>query len=193
MKIYMLRHGETDWNIEGRLQGRMDIPMNESGKEQIKAIGQFLKDSGFCVGRIISSPLLRAKQTTEIISKVIDFEGNISFDELLLERSFGKLEGVLWSSEIDLNDTEYGIESVELLCQRGQEVLLKYGDEKDVLVVAHGAIIKAIVAALTNGKVPYEDNRIFIKQGDILWGEMDDRGYVKQLSYLIENKVFEIE
>lgn len=193
MKIYMLRHGETDWNIEGRLQGRMDIPMNESGKEQIKAIGQFLKDSGFCVGRIISSPLLRAKQTTEIISKAIDFEGNISFDELLLERSFGKLEGELWSSEIDLNDTEYGIESVELLCQRGQEVLLKYGDEKDVLVVAHGAIIKAIVAALTNGKVPYEDNRIFIKQGDILWGEVDDRGYVKQLSYLIENKVFEIE
>lgn len=193
MKIYMLRHGETDWNIEGRLQGRMDIPMNESGKEQIKAIGQFLKDSGFCVGRIISSPLLRAKQTTEIISKAIDFKGNISFDELLLERSFGKLEGVLWSSEIDLNDTEYGIESVELLCQRGQEVLLKYGDEKDVLVVAHGAIIKAIVAALTNGKVPYEDNRIFIKQGDILWGEVDDRGYAKQLSYLIENKVFEIE
>ena len=73
MKIYLLRHGETDWNIEGRLQGRMDIPMNESGKEQIKAIGQFLKDSGFCVGRIISSPLLRAKQTTEIISKTIDF------------------------------------------------------------------------------------------------------------------------
>ena len=55
MKIYLLRHGETDWNIEGRLQGRMDIPMNESGKEQIKAIGKFLKDSGFCVEQILSS------------------------------------------------------------------------------------------------------------------------------------------
>ena len=192
MKIYLLRHGETDWNIEGRLQGRMDIPMNESGKEQIKTIGQFLKDSGFCVDRIISSPLLRAKQTTEIISKAIDFEGNISFDELLLERSFGKLEGVLWTPEIDLDDTMHGIESVEILCQRGQEVLSKYIDEKDVLIIAHGAIIKAIVAALTNGKVPYEDNRIFIKQGDILWGEVDDRGYVKELSYMIEGMVFEI-
>ena len=47
MKIYLLRHGETDWNIEGRLQGRMDIPMNESGKVQIATIGQVLKDSGF--------------------------------------------------------------------------------------------------------------------------------------------------
>ena len=192
MKIYLLRHGETDWNIEGRLQGRMDIPMNESGKEQITSIGHYLKDRGFCVGRIISSPLLRAKETAEIISKAIDFQGNILFDELLLERSFGKLEGVLWSPEIDLNDMKYGIESVEILCQRGQEVLSKYIDEKDVLIIAHGAIIKAIVAALTNGKVPYEDNRIFIKQGDILWGETDDRGYVKELSYMIEGMVFEI-
>ena len=192
MKIYLLRHGETDWNIEGRLQGRMDIPMNESGKEQIATIGQFLKDSGFCVDRIISSPLLRAKETTEIISKAINFEGNILFDELLLERSFGKLEGVLWSPQIDLNDAKHGIESVDALCRRAREVLLKYIDEKDILVVAHGAIIKAIVAALTNGKVPYEDNRIFIKQGDILWGETDDRGYVKELSYMIEGMVFEI-
>lgn len=192
MKIYLLRHGETDWNIEGRLQGRMDIPMNESGIEQVAAIGQFLKNSGFWVGRIISSPLVRAKQTTEIIAKAINFKGNILFDELLLERSFGKLEGELWSSEIDLNDAKHGIESVESLCQRAQEILLKYVDEKDVLVVAHGAIIKAMVAAWTNGKVPYEDNRIFIKQGDILWGEVDDRGYVKQLAYLIEDKVFKI-
>ena len=86
----------------------------------------------------------------------------------------------------------HGIESVEILCQRGQEVLSKYIDEKDVLIIAHGAIIKAIVAALTNGKVPYEDNRIFIKQGDILWGETDDSGYVKELSYMIEGMVFEI-
>lgn len=192
MKIYLLRHGETDWNIEGRLQGRMDIPMNKSGKEQITSIGHYLKDRGFSVGRIISSPLLRAKETAEIISKAIDFQGNILFDELLLERSFGKLEGVLWSPEIDLNDTKYGIESVESLCQRAKEVWSDYVVEKDILIVAHGAIIKAIVAALTDGKVPYEDNRIFIKQGDILWGEVDDSGYVKELSYMIEGMVFEI-
>ena len=192
MKIYLLRHGETDWNIEGRLQGRMDIPMSESGKEQITSIGHYLKDRGFSVGRIISSPLLRAKQTTEIVAKAINFEGNVSFDELLLERSFGKLEGVLWSPEIDLNDTKYDIESVESLCQRAKEVWSDYVVEKDILIVAHGAIIKAIVVALTDGKVQYEDNRIFIKQGDILWGEVDDNGYVNRLSYLIEGEVFEI-
>lgn len=49
MKVYLLRHGETDWNIEGRLQGRMDIPMNETGKEQIKSVGKFLQDDSFCV------------------------------------------------------------------------------------------------------------------------------------------------
>ena len=86
----------------------------------------------------------------------------------------------------------HGIESVEILCQRGQEVLSKYIDEKDVLIIAHGAIIKAIVAALTNGKVGNEDNRLFIKQGDILWGETEDSGYLKELSYIIEGMVFEI-
>lgn len=192
MKIHLLRHGETDWNIEGRLQGRMDIPMNVSGKEQIEWIAYYLKENEFCVDQIISSPLLRAKETAEIIAEEIGFEGNILYDELLLERSFGKLEGVLWSPEIDLNDTKHGIESVESLCQRAKEVWSDYVVEKDILIVAHGAIIKAIVAALTNGKVPYEDNRIFIKQGDILWGETDDRGYVKELSYMIEGTVFEI-
>ena len=49
MKVYLLRHGETDWNIEGRLQGRMDIPMNETGKEQIKSVGKFLQDDSFFV------------------------------------------------------------------------------------------------------------------------------------------------
>lgn len=192
MKIYLLRHGETDWNIEGRLQGRMNIPMNVSGKEQIEWIAYYLKENEFCVDQIISSPLLRAKETAEIIAEEIGFEGNILYDELLLERSFGKLEGVLWSPEIDLNDIKHGIESVESLCQRAKEVWSDYVVEKDILIVAHGAIIKAIVAALTNGKVPYEDNRIFIKQGDILWGETDDRGYVKELSYMIEGTVFEI-
>lgn len=192
MKIYLLRHGETDWNIEGRLQGRMDIPMNDSGKKQIEWIGYYLKENEFCVDHIISSPLLRAKETAEIIAEEIDFEGNILYDELLLERSFGKLEGVLWSPEIDLNDTKHDIESVESLCQRAKEVWSDYVVEKDILIVAHGAIIKAIVVALTDGKVQYEDNRIFIKQGDILWGEVDDNGYVNRLSYLIEGEVFEI-
>lgn len=192
MKIYLLRHGETNWNIEGRLQGRMDIPMNENGKEQMKVIGKFLKDNGFCVKQIISSPLMRAKETTTIISNAINFDGDVFFDDLLLERSFGKLEGVLWSPQIDLNDTQHCVESVEMLCQRAQEIMLKYVDEKDVLIIAHGAIIKAIIVALTNGKIPYDDNRIFIKQGDILWGEIDDSGYVKELCFLIEKKFFEV-
>lgn len=192
MKIYLLRHGETDWNIEGRLQGRMDIPMNERGKEQIASIGLYLNENRFCVNQIISSPLLRARETAGIVSESIGYVGNILYDELLLERGFGKLEGELWSPQIDLNDPKHGIESVEVLCQRARKVLLKYVDEKDILVIAHGAIIKAIVAALTEGKVPYEDNRIFIKQGDILWGEVDEKGYVGTLSYLIGGEVFEI-
>ena len=70
---------------------------------------------------------MRAKETTTIISNAISFDGDILFDDLLLERSFGKLEGVLWTPQIDLNDAKHGIESVEALCQRAQEVLLKYG------------------------------------------------------------------
>ena len=61
MKLYIIRHGETPWNAEGRLQGQTDIPLNENGIRLAKITGEALKDVPFDFA--ISSPLKRARQT----------------------------------------------------------------------------------------------------------------------------------
>ena len=65
MKIYLIRHGETDWNLEQRLQGATDIPLNENGLELARETAQGLKEVPFDL--IYTSPLKRAKQTAEIL------------------------------------------------------------------------------------------------------------------------------
>ena len=87
MKICLLRHGETDWNSLGKLQGREDIPLNIAGIEQINEVAKYLKN--FNWGIIITSPLSRAKISSEIISKEI---GNIAIREEIdfIERDYGK-------------------------------------------------------------------------------------------------------
>ena len=91
MAVYLVRHGETDWNIEKRFQGQRDIPLNERGLAQARASGQAL--SGLRFGAIFASPLHRACRTAEIIA---GYTGGapVVTDPLLIERSFGALEGM---------------------------------------------------------------------------------------------------
>ena len=70
MKICLIRHGETDWNVIGKLQGREDIPLNENGKIQAQYCGKALKNMVWTT--IITSPLSRARQTAEIIAGVLN-------------------------------------------------------------------------------------------------------------------------
>ncbi len=68
MKLFVVRHGETDWNVERRLQGQTDIELNENGIRQANKLKQDLNDKDCNIDLIISSPLKRAKKTAEIIS-----------------------------------------------------------------------------------------------------------------------------
>ena len=68
--ICLVRHGQTDWNALGKLQGQTDIPLNELGKIQARQCGEFLSEEDWDV--IISSPLKRARETAEIISNYIE-------------------------------------------------------------------------------------------------------------------------
>ena len=65
MRIYIMRHGETDWNRENKIQGRVDIPLNENGRELARITAEKLKKIPFAAA--ITSPLIRAKETAEII------------------------------------------------------------------------------------------------------------------------------
>jgi len=192
MKVYMLRHGETDWNVEGRLQGQTDIPMNETGRKQIKEVGAFLKGYSFAVSKIISSPLSRTRETTKIVTEAIGYQNDVTYDELLMERGLGKLEGVVLSPEINWSDPNHCLETIETLCKRADQVVAKYAGQEDVLLVTHGGFIRALVVALTKGKIPYSKSA-FMKQGDVLLAEMDENGQVEELRYLIGQEVFKVE
>lgn len=188
MKLYLMRHGETDWNREGRLQGQKDIPLNENGIAQMQRLGERLRDLSFCVDKIISSPLVRAAKSAEIVSEYIGFHKSIVYDRDFLERSFGKAEGMPWSSDIDLSDKAYCAESAEALCLRAGKGIQKYltGGEEAVLVVAHGAILKAVITELSPEPMDYDTTHIPIMQGNLLCGETDSDRKVRHFEWLFE-------
>lgn len=91
MKILMIRHGETDWNVVNHVQGASDIPLNEKGLQQAEAAGENLKD--LRIDRIYSSPLIRARQTSEQIAKKHNTPVEIVIEPALAEQNFGIYEG----------------------------------------------------------------------------------------------------
>jgi broad specificity phosphatase PhoE len=94
--IHLVRHGETDWNVEGRLQGWTDIPLNATGIEQARAAATVL--AGRAIGSVISSDLSRARDTAAMIAAAVGVE--LVIDPALRERNYGVAEGRL-NSELD--------------------------------------------------------------------------------------------
>ncbi|WP_202080703.1 histidine phosphatase family protein [Caldalkalibacillus salinus] len=155
--VCLIRHGETDWNAAQRIQGRQDIALNAKGKEQAQKCGHYLQEQDIQWEVIISSPLSRAKETATIIATALNLNEVIVHDSFI-ERDFGKASG-LTKAEADRkypNRSIPDIEDFEELQQRGlagmNEILEQYQD-KHVIVVAHGALINAMLHALSNGKV----------------------------------------
>lgn len=152
--ICIIRHGETDWNREGRIQGSADIPMNATGKEQAEKCATYLAQSNWDV--IISSPLTRAKETALIINKKLQ----LPFIEMAAfkERDFGDAEGMTSEErEAMFPDREFpNQESRESLTARVMEGIQKLHEmypSGKVLLVAHGGVINAILATISNGDI----------------------------------------
>lgn len=95
MKIYFVRHGETDWNKERKIQGQVDIPLNEFGRHLARETAKGLRDVPFDV--CFTSPLGRARETAQIILQGRDVP--ILEDKRILEMNFGVLEGKCCSKE----------------------------------------------------------------------------------------------
>lgn len=89
--ICVTRHGETDWNITGVLQGWIDVPLNENGRRQASEMAERFKDCGFA--RVWTSPLSRASETAEIVADVLGLPAPLRSDGLK-ERSFGLIQGM---------------------------------------------------------------------------------------------------
>lgn len=152
--ICLVRHGETDWNAQGKIQGRTDIPLNELGKQQAKECRDFLSQSNWDV--IISSPLKRAKQTAEIINEGLHIP-LIEMEEFQ-ERSFGDAEGMPLDERIrkfpDRNypNQEERSDLQARLLKGIKQIHSTYRDKK-VLLVAHGAVINAILSMFSKGEI----------------------------------------
>ncbi len=145
MKVYIVRHGETDWNKEGRRQGSIDIPLNEKGIEQANILKDKLKDIKFDL--CISSPLKRAYKTAEIIYG----NDNIITNDLLKERYLGEYEGTtIGNSKFDfyyymnykINASDHGVEPFQDLLKRChiflEDLKRNYRDYENILIVTHG-------------------------------------------------------
>ena len=160
--VGLLRHGQTDWNIDMRLQGVSDIPLNETGHAQAIQAAEVLASQAW--SRVISSPLSRARTTAEYVSVRMQL-GEIAIHELLLERSFGAAEGSSyedWKERLQAGIHAEGAESIEDLEIRAAKLLdelaKKYEGER-ILAVSHGALIRKIIGMVSDGDLPREGER----------------------------------
>ncbi len=150
MTLAFIRHGQTDWNAELRMQGTSDIPLNEVGRQQARDAVPVLADGGWEV--IVSSPLARARETAQLIADGLDIGLGRSYD-LLVERDYGEGEG-LTLAEIDARwpNRQYpGLETLDSVVARGTRALQQISDEyaeKNVVIVCHGTIIRHTLASL---------------------------------------------
>lgn len=94
LKLYLIRHGETDWNADGRIQGHSDIELNARGLEQARRLAARMPDEGE-FHALYASPLKRALRTAEMIGSALNLP--VTLDARLLERSLGMLEGLTMS------------------------------------------------------------------------------------------------
>lgn len=180
VKIYLLRHGETDWHKTGRLQGHTDIALNEEGINQIKAIGDLILEKDIHIDVIISSPLLRAMRSAEIVAKKIGYDNRyIIVEPNFIERSFGRAEGLTKEERENIlhDGQDLGMESVENLCERAKTAILKQvsiNKNKTLLIVAHGSILKAILTSTSGGKFLYSAGEEIIEVGKLCLLEYKD-------------------
>lgn len=155
MTIYLIRHGETDWNIERRLQGREDTELNANGIKQAEACGKAFRN--IPVDGIVSSPLKRARQTAEIIASFLGGP-KVTVDGDFIERDFGKLSGFTPEERESsgLSDESAGVESFGHLSGRLIGALRRYSEQgtyQHLIVVSHGAAINAVLAVLSNRRI----------------------------------------
>ena len=183
MRIYIVRHGETEANKNGYLQGWTDVPLNENGRIIAELTGRGIK--GIRFDHCISSPLIRAKETAEILLRESGNSASISFDDRIKEMNFGSLEGMSVRDEKLIQFLKEPVvdykfpdgESFQEVMNRTQEFLkelIAKDDGKTYLVSTHGCALRAMLNFLYedkddywHGHVPYNCcvNIIEVKNG----------------------------
>ena len=168
--MVLVRHGQTDWNAAGRLQGQVDIPLNPTGREQAREAAQALRGQQW--DRVVASPLGRAYETGAIIAAELGLPEPTT-DAGLIERAYGELEGAV-DAELPAETRRVlhpghggdpapieaagyrlgllpGVERSRETGERGAEALRRIEAEypgERIIIVAHGTIIRLTLDAL---------------------------------------------
>lgn len=148
--IIFVRHGQTEWNVLKRMQGREDIPLNEQGLKEAELTASGIKsacdNTGIVFDKVVSSPLLRASVTADTIAKVINCPC-VYCDEDVTERDFGVLSGTPFdqNSKYIMRDVAEvpSLEPVSSLLDRVNRFIKKNArKDENILVVTHGAVTR---------------------------------------------------
>lgn len=206
MKLYILRHGETVWNVEKRFQGQLDSPLTDRGIEKIKRTSKKLENIKF--NKIYSSEMGRAIKTAEIIVKnnrvIEDSEKKICRISELNEINFGKWQGMnyeeiskrysqnFWNYFNDVkkyNCLENDGEKLENGLKRFLQGLEKIIEENkningNILIVTHGTILELFFNYIKNRNLEDIDERNLIKNGDFKIIDYVDNKFIELNSEL---------
>ncbi len=157
--IYLTRHGETDWNAEGRWQGHTDKPLNDRGREQARALAETLRGAG--IAAIVASDLQRARETASIVAEALGLAVEY-VDPDLRERTIGVFEGLTreecerlhpeaWAAWLEHKHPPPGAEGHQSLAVRvtaaiGRAAARLAPPEAPLLLVTHGGAMRAALA-----------------------------------------------
>lgn len=168
MKLIFIRHGQTDWNVQGKIQGSYDSELNATGIEQAMSLSEKLFNLNYKFSKIYSSPQKRALKTAEILSK----SSNVDYISVkdLQEMNMGKWEGLSWREVEENYPNEYKEwhlnrrytktpegESYQDMLERVLKAIHKIINEnnENVVIVSHSAVIMCLQCYVTN--TPFND------------------------------------
>ncbi|WP_435744714.1 histidine phosphatase family protein [Microbacterium sp. PMB16] len=162
--ITLVRHGQTDWNLARRIQGSTDIPLNDKGRADAHRAADHLTASTHHA--VYASPLLRARETAEIIAGKLGLELTGLVPDVR-EREFGEGEGMLvddyiekygdWHAEVPGAESlhQVGTRAIAALDAIARESRRRSAPRAEsVLVVAHGGVIRAVIDQVSGGTLP---------------------------------------
>lgn len=152
--ICLIRHGQTDWNKKFLIQGRENNPLNEEGIIQAYVTANLLLNNDSNWDVIISSPLIRAVQTAEIIKDKLNLKSPIIINNNVIEREFGAAEGLTISEEVydRINNDDYdNLETCKELQKRSMDTIIdivKSFPNKKILIITHSHFIKGLLTQI---------------------------------------------
>ena len=161
--LYLVRHGETDWNRAKKIQGSTDIALNDTGREQARATGRLLSRRHW--HGVISSPLSRAAETARIIADELALPAPVLIDALV-ERNYGEAEGLTGQELLERfpgDEAGRGREPRSAVAARVIPALLTVAERnpgRSIIVVSHGGVIRSVLKATGPAHGPHHSAHI---------------------------------